>query len=504
MSDAIFLGNVSYTAGYLKPAGMYRIATEIRNHGYSAETIDLFAFFNECDLFQLVSRYITEKTAFVGFSSTLLLNHITNDYFSVSDDSFFKLCRHIKAINSRVKIVVGGSQALPSFNSLHLKYADCVDYFISGQGELQAVALLRHIKEGESLNVKTIDNLKYLTSENYEYQGFTTSSIEYTESDTVFQGEALPIEISRGCAFKCSFCIYDNRGKKFGDIVKQKQVIRDELLRNHELFGTSVYMIMDDTLNDSMRKVEYLHETLTSLPFSINFISFARLDMISKYPDMAVMLKEMGLVGVSFGIETMHKEAGQKIGKGLGEKKVKHALKHCKDIWGDNVIINGNFILGLPHEPLESIKSTMSWVDSDECTLDSINIFPLNVSKSRSTSQFDKEAASGNIMCFGGESDSEWRHRHMSFSGAVSLKNHYDRYFQKKWPNFNKIGAFSIPRMVNIGFTVEDCLQINRQSRSSSPIIELERGTITDLNREIWQRTVKRRNEYIQQKLKTS
>ena len=55
--------------------------------------------------------------------------------------------------------------------------------------------------------------------------------------------------------------------------MKNKEILKDEMLRNHELFGTNVYDIMDDLLNDSPEKCEFVHDVFTSLPFIVKYAS---------------------------------------------------------------------------------------------------------------------------------------------------------------------------------------------------------------------------------------
>ena len=163
-------------------------------------------------------------------------------------------------------------------------------------------------------------------------------------------------------------------GKKFGDYIKEADTLRDELIYNFEHHGIKEYMISDDTLNDSMQKVEYLHNIITSLPFKIEFSAYARLDVLGSNMGMAPMLKEMGLKSVEFGIETMNKETGKFIGKQGDRDKIINTLSQLKDMWKDDIYMAAGFIVGLPYEDENRLRKTMDWLYSVDNPLSGIQL----------------------------------------------------------------------------------------------------------------------------------
>ena len=91
------------------------------------------------------------------------------------------------------------------------------------------------------------------------------------------------------------------------------------------------------------------------------------------------MLKEIGLVWTYFGIETFNEKAGRTVGKGLSFEKKKQALELVKSIWGNDVHIQSGFIVGLPHEDIDSIARTAEYLRTPGCPIDQAWIFPLNI-----------------------------------------------------------------------------------------------------------------------------
>jgi radical SAM superfamily enzyme YgiQ (UPF0313 family) len=207
---------------------------------------------------------------------------------------------------------------------------------------------------------------------------FTNSKIVYQENDHIFQGEHLPLEIARGCIFKCKFCSYPLNGKGLWDFCKSPNTIKEELEYNFEKFGTTGYMFSDDTYNDSPEKVEQLYKVYQQLPFKIEFSSFARLDLIISRPDTLPILIDSGLKSVFFGIETLNHQSGKLIGKGMHPDKIKQGIIDIKAKY-PQLLISTGFIAGLPYETAESLNATIDWLE--QSPIDSYSFQVLSLGK---------------------------------------------------------------------------------------------------------------------------
>lgn len=200
---------------------------------------------------------------------------------------------------------------------------------------------------------------------------FRESYMDYTSNDIISPDEWLPIEIARGCSFRCAYCTYDHKGKD--DTTKHVKILRDELIRNYELHGVTKYHLLDDLYNDSDDKIKRLYDDVWSkLPFKPEWISYLRLDLIWHNKEQAEWLEASGCKLGSFGIETLHTKAGQKVGKGLGKERIIETLEHLRSVWGDRVLVTALMIAGLPHEPYEHIQETMEWFRSTDLVHDYI------------------------------------------------------------------------------------------------------------------------------------
>ena len=445
MAEILIFNDVNGLLGFGRYSGPYRIASELRAHGYDVQVVEFFASLSVSEFKTIVDKYVDNKTLFVGIGSTLLTKHYTdeelisliklnNSWMQIlnsgwvelfpQDDEFINIFfDYIKTKNSNTKIVVGGYKAQKA-TGLH----KLVDYWVIGQGEVSVVALCSHLKFGTPLKTFQTDAGTFLTDKLYPYTKFACSKIIWQDNDYLFNGESVPIETARGCVFKCSFCAFNLNGKKFGDYNKESSTLYDELMYNYDTFGTTDYMIADDTLNDSTAKINHLHKTITSLPFKITFSAYCRLDVLSSHFDMAHKLQEMGLTSVNFGIETFNKEAGKAIGKAADAKKQQKTLADLKTLWKDDVYMSAGFIVGLPHESKESIRNTFEYLYDDANPLSAVGVYRLYL-QSDDEIQLNDKVGSDNISKMSADpakykydlTRDVWQNEHMSMQDALNL-----------------------------------------------------------------------------------
>ena len=94
----------------------------------------------------------------------------------------------------------------------------------------------------------------------------------WREDFNVLPGESLPIEMARGCIFKCKFCNYPLIGKRKGTYIRDMNEIRDELIETWETKQVDTFYITDDTFNDDNDKsfqTEYRNISLFSKIFKL-------------------------------------------------------------------------------------------------------------------------------------------------------------------------------------------------------------------------------------------
>lgn len=373
-----------------KGMGVYRLANHLRMFGYSVKVIHAWLRITDEQFQALCEKYISDETLLFGFGATVVADLDASKFFGMDDQQAESRFQWMRQRWPNLAMALGGAQVTGARDH-HLKRFDYFDYAIKGQGETAILHLLDHITRKKRIVFVDNANPKILTDKIYPFEHFNTTFNTFLEDDAIQPGEGLPIEIARGCIFKCKFCGYDLLGKKLGDFVKQSNIMRDELLRNYEMYGTTDYYVADETINDSEEKVDMLLESVQNLPFKPTFGGFLRLDMLWKFPNMIPKLQEWGLEACSFGIETVNDASGKAVGKGLGVRRIEEALDRCHEVWKDKVYVNASFILGLKHDGPKSAEELDAWLEKQYQArkLHTVFVKPLYIMPEAGTSYID-------------------------------------------------------------------------------------------------------------------
>jgi len=447
-------------------AGPHRIATEIRKHDFSCKVVYGINWFEFYELIEILNLYIDNNTLCLGLSGTFLMTFkpvqkknmlytseaLNQDYMSNKFvDNFEKICLYYKKKYPKLKIVIGGHRA-----SSKIPNCNYVDAFFEGYADTTFVNYLISINN----NKIYLGQQKFVDTYGSNFN-FHNSSIKYTDEDDIFFNEALNIELTRGCIFKCKFCTFPLLGRNDDDnYIKNSDIIYSELMNNYEKYGTTNYIFSDDTYNESVTKIYNLYKIFEKLPFKINFTTYLRIDLIYRYPEMIDILLKSGLRGAFFGLETFNESARKKIGKGLSNDKLLQIIDRINKAWKNEVIINDSFILGLPEETKQSI---LQWTEDilfktklfdDHC----ITIRPLWLTNWQNTfkSEFERNLDKYNFKI--PENGWEWSNDTTSYNECTELSN---VIMQKVNSIPRPSQAFLIPILLGYGFKLDQLRNVN-------------------------------------------
>lgn len=413
-------------------SGPYRLRTYLEQNGYAIEVVDFFDWWTEKELLRLIDKRVSKnpEMKFIGFGTTFLTGkNITKEFLSA-----------VRAKHEQLKIIVGGQEPWLHIWGDNPDKSQLTDMIFYGHAEN---ALLEYVKmlNGEDHNFKSE---KYKLGGNYiispnvlPYNDTQDLSIVWKKDDPLKYFKAATIEISRGCMFKCDFCFTPLMGKKKMDYLRSPQNLADEIKRNYDLFGITHYALGEDTMNESIAKLEWIRKGIKLSGIDITFSTYLRHDLMYAHKEQIDILCEIGLVGAAFGIESLNPTARKSIGKGLNNDQIYDVLYRLKKAKPD-LISSSSFLVGLPGETAEEFlkdHEDFMQLNKNYEYLDLITWQPLVI---MSPTKYLNSAFSTNASKYGYNVvpyTGAWTNEQIgikSFSEAVSISNQItQKYFSR-------------------------------------------------------------------------
>jgi len=406
-----------------RPIGVYQLAHWLRLHKIESQIIDFCQWFKPEELVELTDHFIGPKTKYIGISSSFWEGKIP---FEINE-----AVNIIRKQYPHLKIILGGARADSD------QFKSIADHIIVGEAEEKILEIIK----GHNIGISKFD------IRNLEHR--------FIEKDAILEGEVLPIELGRGCIFKCKFCGHPNLGKPKHTYQRKINLIEEEISYNYEKFKTDKYFFLDDTVNEDQEKILNLSNIPKNTGINIQWTGYLRADLVWRYPDSAELLAKSGLRSCFFGIESFHKTASLSIGKGWAGKHAKNFLPILfKDIWQSKISIWNNFIIGLPEESLDDLNQTLEWCI--ENPLGTNHFVPLNLFNARSDSG-SKSEFTRNFEKYGYQINEDgWYNKFLNRKKA----DLYSKVFNNRLIKYNKLSAWSLFDVANCGIDIDQGMQI--------------------------------------------
>jgi len=514
MANIVLCGGISWSATLMRPVGIYQLASVLRKNGYTVQVIDYFPYIVDRGIDtinQIFDKFVDADTLWIGFSSTwftkikefqtnAIVDSATpipkikyagaafvykdnktfiDNTFLFSDEEIKSLKHLVHSKSKNCKFVLGGGRAPLGRDCERPGFIDC---YIEGYADTTVLEYTKYLENKNPFlpihnnpdgSISIIHDHK---AANFDYNNH---KFEWHEDDLIMEGEALPMEIARGCIFQCSFCAYPLNGRKKLDYLKNPEILREQFEENYDKYKTTKYFFLDDTFNDSMEKLEILYSKVFSkLSFKVDFGSYMRLDLINAHRDSIDLLRDMGCKGIMFGIESLNNDSLKSIGKGITKDKIKDTLHSIKEKIPD-VLLDSQFIVGLPHDSEESVKSWIEEVCDPTYPLDFVRINGLSMNYNKLydniwQSDFEKDPEKYGYTFI--ENNRAWwvNNKGLGFRQAWKICEEMKTIIKNK----EGMSGLHIAGLKNMGVTDEQISSLNHENiRDLGPYLRKEATT---------------------------
>ncbi|PKF63533.1 B12-binding domain-containing radical SAM protein [Psychromonas sp. psych-6C06] len=247
----------------------------------------------------------------------------------------------LKVIAPEVKVVLGGPEV--SYETEQQAIVQVADYVLTGEAELSFYELCQDIIS-DNIPQQKIQKSKavQLTDIEMPYQYY---------SDEDLKNRILYVEASRGCPFKCEFCLssLDTKSNPYELtlFLKEMEVLYERGARNFKFIDRTFNL----DINTSMKILQFFLDRMTDnlyLHFEVvpDHLPRKLKEMLSQFPE--------GSLQFEVGIQTFDQQVQENISRKQNNDKSKKNLLWLKE--HTTAHIHADLIFGLPGETLESFK----------------------------------------------------------------------------------------------------------------------------------------------------
>ncbi len=278
----------------------------------------------------ILSRLVSERAEVYSFSCYI---------WNIS--SMLDIAADLKALLPDSKIVFGGPEV--SFDCERFNF-DFIDFIVRGEGEDAIVKICDTIKNGTEID-RIIDGGRPDVMKD--------EGILYREGDFE-SGTMLYYESSRGCPYRCAYCLSSAYSGVRAKSVEQ--TLSD--LREFETLDSKIKIIkfVDRTFNFDIKRANEIWRALLSDKFTKNyhFEVCANLLNDESFEIFAQMPK--GKIQLEIGLQSTNGKTLDVISRHLDAQKIISAASRIKEL--GNIHVHLDLIAGLPHEDTESFKKS--------------------------------------------------------------------------------------------------------------------------------------------------
>lgn len=223
-----------------------------------------------------------------------------------------------KEISKFAEVALAGAHLSLKCNEVQ-QQAPFVKYFLKGEYIISSLKMAKTKKKGiyESEVVKDIDSIPF-PFRNYK------SAYKYYDPSMSSQFPQLQIWGSKGCPFRCTFCMWPQAMYHGIVSLRNPKKIAEEIRENLKKVNYKSIFFDDDTFNLGTERISKLCDELKKI--GLPWTMMGRLDCSPEW-----LLEKMincGCVGMRFGVETFDKEVLKNVNKGLENTNFLETIKN--------------------------------------------------------------------------------------------------------------------------------------------------------------------------------
>lgn len=370
------------------PLGIAYLAAYLEKQGIATEIFDMNVYDNPFQLYIKMLKSLSP--AFVGISA-----------FTIDIIKAGEIAKLTKNFNKDIITIIGGihATALPKETLEEFNY---FDYLIHGRGEITLTELVSNLKSKKDISnleglgyregnlakiniprrrIIPLDGLPFPAREKLNLLRYKPHKQKY---------KRLPntgIISSIGCPHHCIYCSIKIIHRRL--FLRSAERVVEEIKHCIDKFRIQDFRFYDDCFTFDRDRVIELCQLIINENLDISWNCVSRVDCVDL--ELLKLMKKAGCYLISYGIDGGTEKALGIINKVTTLDKVRHAIKVTKKAGLES---SASFLLGVPGETIEDMKSTIKF--AKELSPDLVNFYILKAYPG--TKIYDEAKADGRLL----------------------------------------------------------------------------------------------------------
>jgi len=338
------------------PLGLAYMAAVLDQNNFEVKIIDCPV--NRYDYNKLQTELTSFEPAIIGIGSMTPIA-----------EAAFQTAQTAKQACPNAQIILGGPHATFQDRDI-LATEKSIDLIVRGEGEETLLELANQAQTNKPLNdikgisfrkdqeiiqtpnrppIQNLDSLprpayKYVPIEKYWVQG----------------QKLLSVITSRGCPYKCPFCVASQMfGQQFR--ARSPQNVLDELQWLQSEYGAEGIAFQDDTLTFDKKRAADICDGMIERKINLRWGCGTRADTVTK--ELLQKMAKAHCDEVMFGIESGCEQMRQTLKHGVTNQQCHNAIKWAKDA---GMFVTVSVIIGYPGETKQTLQETLDFVRKTE------------------------------------------------------------------------------------------------------------------------------------------
>lgn len=341
------------TVPIIPSLGLATVAGSIlESNGHSVEILDMIVEQNEnAELKKSLSKF---QPDIIGVSFTIQNTNRADEIAKIA-----------KEYNKNIVTIAGGPHVSYISNAIKTVEETSFDIAVVGPGDITFKDLLtakdltkvngivfnrngRAVITSPREPLKNLDELPMPAWHLFKLDRYKMSKLLARKK------RVAPIETSRGCPFRCTYCSRNVFGTTY--VYKSPERVAKEF-EYYRDYGFEEVQVMDDMFTILRPRVHKICQSLAANKndILINVMNGIRVNSIDE--DLLKTMKAAGVYRASFGAESGNQKVLDDIEKGIKVEDIPKAFKLCRKVGIESL---GYFMVGLPADTKETMQDTIN------------------------------------------------------------------------------------------------------------------------------------------------